>query len=189
MVRGGIVAVTAAAAVVMSACGGPSEPNPPVAPRHAETTDFARIPGQFPNPAALTTNGQEQAPVGGCANLSGPGVNAVFMIVDCGSAENTYRIIQRVNVPAECADADRSFYHNSKATGQYTVCLDLAWDKTSCIRLGQPVSKIACTDTTAPGDRIKPTKIILDTTTLDGCPDGGYKHTQRRFTVCTETQK
>ncbi|MGC7313215.1 hypothetical protein RBA04_22350, partial [Mycobacteroides abscessus subsp. massiliense] len=52
----------------------------------------------------------------------------------------------------------------------------------------RPVSKIACTDTTAPGDRIKPTKIILDTTTLDGCPDGGYKHAQRRFTVCTETQ-
>lgn len=58
----------------------------------------------------------------------------------------------------------------------------------SCISLGQPVAKVDCTDTNAP-KRIKPLKIILDTTTLEGCPSGGYKHPQRKFTVCTETQK
>lgn len=155
---------------------------------HRESTDFANIPGQFLTPGSLTANGQTEAPVGGCVNLGGELVNSSLTIVDCGSDRNTYRIVQRVNVPKECGDTDRSFYHNSEATGQYTACLDLAWDKSSCISVGQPVTKVACADTNSP-KRIKPLKLILDTTSLDGCPSGGYKHPQRRFTVCTETQQ
>ncbi len=155
---------------------------------HRESTDFANIPGQFLTPGSLTANGQTEAPVGGCVNLGGELVNSSLTIVDCGSDRNTYRIVQRVNVPKECGDTDRSFYHNSEATGQYTACLDLAWDKSSCISVGQPVTKVACADTNSP-KRIKPLKLILDTTSLDGCPSGGYKHAQRRFTVCTETQQ
>lgn len=153
-----------------------------------ELTDFTNIPGQFPTPGSLTANGQAEAPIGGCVNLGGELANSSLTVVDCGSAKNTYRVIKRVNVPQECGDTDRSFYHNSKATGQYAACLDLAWDSSSCIGFGQPVRKVACTDTTVP-NRVKPVKVVLNTTTLDGCPDGGYKHPQRRFTVCTETQK
>ncbi|MGV0586818.1 hypothetical protein ABQE45_24055 [Mycobacteroides chelonae] len=126
--------------------------------------------------------------MGGCVNLSGEPVNASLAVVDCGSDRHTYRVVQRVNIPQECGDTDRSFYHNSKTTGQYTACLDLAWDKSSCINLGQPVAKVACTDTNA-SQRIRPMKVILNTTSLGGCPSGGYKHPQRRFTVCTETQQ
>lgn len=172
---------------------GPTIPAPATASSssqalHQESTDFSNIPGQFPMPGSLTDNGQAEAPVGGCVNVDGPLVNASLTLVDCGSAKNTYRIIKRVNVAQECGDTDRSFYHNSKATGQYTACLDLAWDSSSCIGLGQPVTKVACTDTTVP-NRVKPVKVILNTTGLEGCPDGGYKHPQRRFTVCTEDQK
>ncbi|WP_155939140.1 MULTISPECIES: hypothetical protein [unclassified Mycobacteroides] len=136
----------------------------------------------------MTANGQAEAPVGGCVNLDGELVNSSLTIVDCGSTKNTYRVIKRVNVPQECGDTDRSFYHNSKATGQYTACLDLAWDSSLCIGLGQPVTKVACADTAVP-KRIKSVKVIMNTTSLDGCPGGGYQHPQRRFTVCTEDQK
>lgn len=172
----------------VSGCAGPSsEPSPTtLSVEHHESTDFSDIPGQFPAPAALTTNGQGEAPVGGCVNLSGPLVNASLVVVDCGSAQHTYRIVQRVNVPSECGDIDRSVYSNSKVTGQYTACLDLAWDASACISLGTPVAKVSCSDTAAP-KKIKPIKVILDTTTVDGCADGGYKHPQRRFTVCTQS--
>lgn len=174
-------------------CGpldSPSQTVPATAssPVRQESVEFTNIPGQFPTPGSLTANGQAEAPVGGCVNLGGELVNASLTVVDCGSMQNTYRIIKRVNVPQECGDTDRSYYHNSKATGQYTACLDLAWDSSSCIGLGQPVTKVACTDTAVP-NRVKPVKVILNTTSLDGCPDGGYKHPQRRFTVCTEDQK
>ncbi|WP_419538489.1 LppU/SCO3897 family protein [Mycobacteroides franklinii] len=182
-------AVVGLCVLAVTGCGGPPQPSSTkTSAAHQESTDFANIPGQFPTPGSLTANGQAEAPVGGCVNLGGELVNASLTVVDCGSDRNTYRIVQRVNVPKECGDTDRSFYHNSEATGQYTACLDLAWVKDSCISLGQPVSKVACTDTNAP-KRIKPLKIILDTTSLDGCPSGGYKHPQRRFTVCTEAQQ
>lgn len=180
------------ASMILAACGEIS-PTPTLPATASSTqlqvsTDFANIPGQFPQPGSLTDNGQAEAPVGGCVNLDGPLVDASLTLVDCGSAKNTYRIIKRVNVAQECGDTDRSFYHNSKATGQYTACLDLAWDSSSCIGLGQPVTKVACTNTAVP-NRIKPVKVILNTAGLDGCPDGGYRHPQRRFTVCTEDQK
>lgn len=167
-------------------CAGSDEPSATTPSKaRQESTDFSTIPGQFPAPASLTANGQAEAPVGGCVNLSGPLVNASLTVVDCGSPQHTYRIVQRVNTPNECGDVDRAVYNNSKATGQYTACLDLAWDASSCISLGQPVAKVACDDTAAQ-KRIKPVKVILDTTTLEGCVDGGYKHPQRRFTVCTQ---
>lgn len=167
--------------VVAAGCAGETSE-----PSSVESGNFSEIPGQFPTPAVLTANGQAEAPVGGCVNLSGPLVNASLKVVDCGSEQHTYRIIRRVNVPRECGDTDRSVYSNSRATGQYTACLDLAWDASSCLSLGVPVTKVACSDVSAP-KKIKPLKVILDTITLEGCADGGYVHQQRRFTVCTQS--
>ncbi|MHA7662211.1 LppU/SCO3897 family protein [Mycolicibacterium sp. HS_4_1] len=150
--------------------------------------DFANIPGQFVGPPTLTPNGEAQAPVGACANLSGTTTDAILSIVDCNSLQNTYRVVRRVNTPQECGDTDRSYYHNSQSTGQYTACLDLAWDSTTCIALGPLVSKVNCADPNI-SSKIKPTMVILNTTTLDGCSDGGYTHPARRFTVCTQTQE
>ncbi|KPG60424.1 hypothetical protein AN918_12435 [Mycobacteroides immunogenum] len=57
-------------------------------------------------------------------------------------------MIQRVNVPNECiGDSDRRLYQNSKADGQWTACLDLAWDSTSCISISaEVVAKVDCDD-------------------------------------------
>lgn len=181
-------------ACAVIACGcSPDSPTSHVIPATALSTsqpssDFAKIPNEFPSPPATTGNGQAEAPVGGCVNLAGPGENAVLTLVDCDSTQNTYRIIQRVNTPQECVhDSDRTYYHNSKDTGQFTACLDLAWDGTSCMSLGHPVTKVSCSDPSAP-NKIKPLKVILDSTTLAGCPSDGYSHPDRRFTVCTQEQ-
>lgn len=175
----------------LGACGMQSSPPsatvPATASAQQDSTDFSSIPGQFPSPASLTANGEREAPVGGCVNLSGPAVNAVLTIVDCGSQQYTYRIVQRVNRSRECGDADHSYYRNSKESGQYTACLDLAWDKGACLNLGRPVTKVSCDDPSA-REKYKPIKVVVNTTVVDACPNGGYAHPQRRFTVCTQRQ-
>jgi hypothetical protein len=152
--------------------------------------NFDQIPGQYPTPATLTGNGASEAAVGSCATLKGRLVDATLLTVDCGSREAVYRVIQRVNVPAECVqDADRKFYRNTKSGGQWTACLDLKWDESLCVNIDDSdVSKVECGDPNS-SNKFKPTKIILNTTNIDGCSDGGYQHPIRRFTICTETQK
>lgn len=152
--------------------------------------DFDQIPGQYPTPATLTGNGANEAVVGSCATLKGRLVDATLVTVDCGSREAVYRVIQRVNVPGECVqDADRKFYRNTKSGGQWTACLDLKWDEALCVNIGDSeFSKVECGDPNS-SSKFKPTKVILNTTNIHDCPDGGFQHPIRRFTVCTEPQK
>lgn len=152
-----------------------------------ESTDLLNIPGQFVSPGALTANGEQDAPVGGCLNLGGSVVDAKPVLVNCSSVAHAYKIVRRVNQPQECGDTDHSYFFNSKATGPFAVCLDLAWDASSCLSLGQPVKKVSCDDPQAP-KKYKPLKVIVDTMGLDGCTSGGYTHPQRRFTVCTQPE-
>lgn len=187
------ILIAACALAFTAGCGQSASPPVPTIAATAATspstsTDFANIPGQFPSPATLTPNGQSEAPVGGCVNVSGTPSHAELTLVDCGSAQHTYRIVRRVNIPRECGDADRPYYYNSKATGQFTACLDLAWDRQSCLNIADPnVTKVSCTDTNA-SNKIKPVNVLLHTTTLDNCPHGGYPHPLRGFTICTEAQ-
>lgn len=194
VLRPGFAIVTAG--VVLAGCAEHDTPAAiPVATTDSQSppatpADFSNIPGEFPEPASLTDHGQSEAPVGGCANLSGSQADAVFTLVDCGSSKSTYRIIQRVATPQQCVpDADRSFYHNSTSTGEYTACLDLAWDPAWCVALGPPVAKVNCTDPDVPR-KIKPTSVVVNTTGIEGCAgaaNGGYSHRERRFTVCTQS--
>ncbi|AWG57203.1 hypothetical protein D2E51_04350 [Mycobacteroides abscessus] len=153
------------------------------------SVDFSNIHGQYPQPATLTDQGQEFAPVGGCVDLGGPQVRATISVVDCGSSRSTYRVVQRVNMPNECiGDSDRRLYQNSKAEGQWTACLDLNWDSTSCISIGaEVVKKVGCDDK-GTSRKFKPVKVIHGSTALDGCRSGGYTHPIRRFTICTQPQ-
>lgn len=153
--------------------------------------DFSDIPNQFPQPATNTSAGQEAAPVGACVSLSGKIARAELSVVECGSPENNYKVIQRVTMPNECiSDTDRRYYQND-ADGGWTACLDLAWDKSACLSITTTlVRRVSCSDTTVP-NRQKPVKLITNTTTIEGCPRGGFvfDHPQRRFTVCAETQR
>ncbi|CPS05599.1 LppU/SCO3897 family protein [Mycobacteroides abscessus] len=156
----------------------------------SSSTDFTQIMGQYPTPEQIETTKGLKASVGSCVNLSGPQGSPTLTEVECGSAENNYRVIQRVAMPSECvADADRRYYHNG-VSDEWTVCLDLAWSSNSCLSVQRDsVSRVACDDTSKPS-REKPLKILFDnTTTSDNCPSGGFAHPVRKFTVCTETQK
>jgi hypothetical protein len=157
-------------------------------PSRKSTPDFGNIPGQFPVPATLTENGSQTAPVGACVNVSGPPRDATLTIVGCGTRENTYRVIRRVVTPDQCQDADRPFYSNTSNDGEWTACLDLAWDNNYCINISKQVTKVACDDPSAK-DKYKAVKIVISTVTKRDCGEDGYAHPVRQFTICTETQK
>ncbi len=72
--------------------------------------------------------------------------------------------------------------------GQFIACLDYASSTTDCLSIGEMTAvRAACDDTSKP-NREKPLNVILNTTTKTGCPTGGFTHTARRFTICTETR-
>lgn len=148
--------------------------------------DMENVPGRFPSPAALTDDGQSIAPVRACVSISGPNVAASLSVVDCGSKEHTYTVVQRVITPDQCGDADRPFYGTKPGTGEWTACLDLAWDSEYCINIMNPdVTKVSCDDHNAQ-NRYRAVKIIPNSVTTRACPDNGYAHPLRRFTVCTQ---
>lgn len=151
--------------------------------------DFANIPGQMPQSNIMNVKGQEYAPVGACVNLGGVGRNSTFNVVDCGSHEVNYRIVQRVNWPTECVqDADRVYYHNDKQGNEWVACMDLAWSPTYCLSIAkQTVKQVQCNDTTA-DNRQRPIRLVTNSATVDDCPTEGFAHPIRRFTVCTEAQ-
>lgn len=151
--------------------------------------DFETIPGQFP-PQASGIPGASIAPVGACVSFNGPSTNASLKVVDCGSPDNGFKVIQRVATPKECpADVAQKFYMNPDE-GQFTACLDFAWSAKDCLSIGKATAvRAACDDSSKP-NREKPLKVILNTTTNAGCgPTGGFPHAVRKFTVCTETQR
>lgn len=144
------------------------------------------VPGQFPSPSALTNDGQSIAPVRACVNVSGPNVAASLTVVDCGSREHTYTVVQRVVTPDQCGDADRPFYGTKPAGGEWTACLDLAWDNEYCINIRNPdVTKVLCDDPSAE-NKYRAVKVIPNSFTTRGCAENGYAHPVRRFTICTE---
>ncbi|WP_081343067.1 LppU/SCO3897 family protein [Mycobacteroides chelonae] len=163
--------------IVLSGCQSPE-------PAEAGPS-FAKIPGQFPDPATTTAAGAEDAPVGSCARITGKRTNAVMVLTKCDSTNATHRIVQRVVEPKDCVgDVDRRYYRNT-AAGEWTACLDIYWANPGCLSIADEATRaVACDDTTAPR-RYRATKLILGVSNADMCP--GYAHPVRRFTVCTES--
>jgi hypothetical protein len=185
----GTVASIAVVLLCMS-CESPQPDvhQPPQAEGARRATDFDRIPGRYPAQDP-DVPGADIAPVGACVSLSGPQSNPAFSVVDCGAPANGYRVVQRVRTPDECpADADQRFYNNPDG-GQFTACLDYAWDVDDCLQIGETTAtRVSCHDRTAT-NREKPTHVLLDSTSAADCPGGGFAHPVRRFTICTETQQ
>ncbi|MFA4083773.1 LppU/SCO3897 family protein [Mycobacteroides salmoniphilum] len=193
--------MAAAALVACSACSGDDDAGAQKQPRSSVLTSSSaqpspisglasqlnHIPGRMPGGTESQT-GRDAAPVGGCVNLSGEKINANIKLVPCGGADNNYIVIQRVNFPTDCvADTDRRYYHNG-GQGEFTACLDLAWSSDSCISIDNPkVLRTNCQDSSVP-NQYRPIKVVLNTENIDGCPDKGFAHPIRRFTICTETQ-
>ncbi|MBN9636481.1 MAG: hypothetical protein J0H22_15050 [Actinobacteria bacterium] len=122
--------------------------------------------------------------------MDGPRSNPRLLVVGCGTKAAAYKVVQRVETPGQCvADVDDKFYNNPPG-GQWTACLDYVWSSQDCLSVGLGYSafRVACDDRTV-RNREKPTQLLADTTSANGCPDSGFAHPVRRFTVCTETQK
>ncbi|MDR3659469.1 MAG: hypothetical protein P4L86_03470 [Mycobacterium sp.] len=183
------VAALASIPALAAAC---SQVEPPGMPDRAAPAavaqNFDQIPRQYP-PQAAGIPGAAIAPVGACVSFDGPSTNATLKVVDCGSPTNGYKVIQRVSTPDQCPkDVDQKFYMNP-AEGQFTACLDYAWSAKDCLSIGKVTAvRVACNDAGAP-DRQKPLNVVLDSINASDCPETGFPHPVRRFTVCAERQK
>lgn len=178
------IALIAGAAVVIGAytlfvsCGPKPEDRPKV-------SDFARIPNELSISDPATTFGK----VGDCVSLSGADKDHPNLAsAQCGDQASNYRIIAVKSRKDQCpTDSDQRF-RQWDTEGQQTICLDYDWAAGSCMSIGGEAwhaVRVPCTT----GKAEKPVKVNLDTTSVDGCPSGGFAHPVRRFTVCTETQK
>lgn len=182
------IAVITLAVAAIAGCQDPDRPAATSTNAPPET-NFADIPGQFPKPSTTTQAGVDEAPIGTCVKVTGKPWEAGMHRADCGGPEATHRIIQRVSTPDECvSDIDRRFYQNT-AAGEWTACLDIYWPAQDCLSITDAgTRRISCDDQSAP-TRVRATKLVLNTGTSDMCPESGYEHPERRFTICTETLK
>lgn len=184
------ISVIAIAASPLMACGGngAAEKAEPKSSASPGTSNFDDIPGQIPANSTTTPAGQAAAPVGRCANITGPRADSKLEVVDCVSAGASYKIVQRVAYPTECvADVDKQYYHGG-VDSQWAACLDYLWKSDQCLSVTKDLTmRVQCNDHKAQNVQL-PTKVILNTTTTANCLTGGFAHPVRRFTVCTETQ-
>jgi hypothetical protein len=72
--------------------------------------------------------------------------------------------------------------------GQFTACLDYAWGAGDCLSIAKLTAVRAACDDTSIANREKPTRVISNSKSASDCPSGGFAHSERRFTICTETQ-
>lgn len=108
---------------------------------------------------------------------------------ECGAPDDSYIVIQQVHNKDQCvADADYKFWSTTADGHEYAVCMDYHWIRDTCLSITKRDShRVSCNDASQPG-REKPVRLVTDTTSLDRCPDGGFAHPVRKFSVCTETQ-
>lgn len=184
------LAVVACAAALVSGCSSPAGSDETTktkgSAKPSEDLNLTNIPGQFPQPPTLTDAGESLAPVHSCVNVGGSTNRAELTIVDCGSLKHTYWVVRRVVTPDQCGDTDRPFYNNTVDGGEWTACLDLAWDNSHCMDIRKfDVFKVDC-NAESKHKKLKPIKIITGAVTTTDCPGIGFPHPVRRFTICAE---
>lgn len=183
-----IVAVTAIVALIVVlalttySVTGAFSPTPNT---DSHDTNFSVINGQFPSGTKVINS---DFPAKTCIYLHGTQASAVVSKVGCGSTDNNFIVIQQVKTPAECiGDVDQKYYNNTDQ-GQYTLCLDYYWVQGSCLSMnGFDIKRVNCADKSEP-NREKPIQLALNTASTSDCPDGGFAHPVRRFTICTLSQ-
>lgn len=156
-------------------------------PQGGESISIEQSIAQIGTLPALVKSGEDDAPVGACVDMLGPRSNPSLSVGSCDKA--AYRVIQRVETPRQCpADVDDKFYLNPPS-GQWTACLDYAWNRDDCLSItrGASATRVACDDRSRTG-REQPTRLINNSVAASDCPSGGFAHPVRRFTVCTKTQ-
>ena len=150
--------------------------------------DFTILPRQYPDPAQKASTANTAAPVGACAQLGGTTAHSTLSVVPCDSERSNVKIIQQVSHPRECVrDADQSYYHNGP-DGQWTACLDYAWQTSRCLAISPgKIINVACGDPAIP-NKEKPVRVFRNVNHTHDCAQGGFAHPVRLYTICTETQ-
>ncbi|WP_136629012.1 hypothetical protein [Mycobacteroides salmoniphilum] len=175
----GVIIAFVVGGIIKGCTSGPSSPE---APRNSITSSFDNIPGQIIGNDKL---------VGTCVHLHGDTVDSpVADAVPCTSPQANYKIIQVTKSRNECvSDADQRYY-SKNGRDESTFCLDYNWTASKCVKMA---AKTAWNATVADCSDIphfpleKPHFVILNSESPAGCPDGGWTHPQRKFTVCTTT--
>ncbi len=146
--------------------------------------DFSDIAGQFPQTPDISAPDVRR---GDCVALTGSAARSSLNVVECGSAENNYRVVQIARKPWECVnDADQHYYKN-KDGSEFSLCLDYAWGSKDCLLMSDhSVTRSKC-EHNAAGRVERPLTVVEDASSVTVCPTGGYPHPTRRFVVCAES--
>ena len=165
------VALVAAAAAVWTSSYMSNHLQPAV----FSSKNFARIDNETPSGKALND----------CIAALEP-ANPQVVPAPCGSADSTYRIVQRVTNSREGpADADLKYSWGSAPVAG-ALCLDYDWAADSCIRIESDyATKEKCITGTATTRSVRPELIVTGASDLKYCRIGGIPHPIRKFTVCT----
>ncbi|WP_457769447.1 LppU/SCO3897 family protein [Mycobacteroides chelonae] len=147
--------------------------------------DFSNIAGQFPQTPDVSAPDIRR---GDCVALKGSAAHSSLSVVECGSTENNYRVVQITRKPWECvSDADQHYYKN-KDGSEFSLCLDYAWGPKDCLLMSDDhsVTRSKCEHNVA-GRVERPLTVVENASNITVCPTGGYPHPTRRFVVCTES--
>ncbi|MFG1796186.1 hypothetical protein [Nocardia sp. NPDC049149] len=103
----------------------------------------------------------------------------------CADSAAGYRVIAVVDQPEQCPKDIDQRYFSANETGAAALCLDYNWTSSKCLKIDAGGATAAPCDTQGAQ---RPSAVITDATTTTMCPNGGYTHTARRYTVCTDLQ-
>jgi hypothetical protein len=123
------------------------------------------------------------AKVGDCIHY---GSQTNVKVVDCGSSDAQFRVVQRVDNTSDqsacdnVADSDVSLYTTGSGS-KYTLCVALVVKAGDCV--SSDGDTVACTDSTA---KLKVVKVLPGTTDKSQCPaDATYPRVYQSFNQVT----
>lgn len=124
-----------------------------------------------------------QVNIGDCVSLGGAGG---IDKTACGSANSTYKVIEKAPANAACpTDADRTYHETLHGAAQAALCLDIDWVVGGCMELTPDNPKRLDCATPAPG-AVQVIDIKQNTVDVNACgsADSGIVYQQRHFVVC-----
>lgn len=128
--------------------------------------------------------------VGDCIRFGGSPDLPEVEKVDCGSAESSYKVVDRVADSADCLEDVDSYFSMSSGDTTTTVCMDVDWVVGECMAIDpdnavDPV-RVGCYDSDV-DNKQRASEILTGVVDADECRSGiGYVYETRKFTICVD---
>lgn len=128
--------------------------------------------------------------VGDCLRFGGTPDQPEVQVVDCGSEQSSFKIVERVDNSEDCpADVD-SYFSMTSGDKTTTVCMDVDWVVGECMAIDQDADadpvRVNCYDSDV-DDKQRAAEILEGVADVDQCRSGiGYAYDERNFTVCVD---